>query len=195
MALIVAGLDLSLTATGVSCVFDLDGQIEIECTTFGRKGKRNEPVLQRGERLRTLAEEIVTVASGAELAVIEGPSTHSIGGSTHDRSGLWWLVVDLLQRELIPVAVAPPAVRAKWATGSGNADKVKVKAMMQARFPTVPLRDDNEADALALASLGMEWLQRSLGPATGVQRSMLEKVEWPVIPRAHAAPHAGAHAA
>lgn len=187
MALIVVGLDLSLTATGVSCVFDLDGQIEIECTTFGRKGKRDEPLLQRGERLRTLSDDIWAAAYGAQLAVIEGPSTHSIGGSTHDRSGLWWMVVDLLQRADVPVAVAPPAVRAKWATGSGNADKAKVKNTMQNRFPQVRLRDDNEADALALASLGMEWLGRSLGPVSNTQFSMLEKVAWPVMPRPHLA--------
>lgn len=187
MALIVAGLDLSLTATGVCCVFDLDGEIEVECTTYGRKGRRDEPLLQRGERLRTLADEIVTLASGASLAVIEGPSTGSIGGSTHDRSGLWWLVVDLLQRVDVPVAVAPPAVRAKWATGNGNAKKPEVLAKMRARFPQVSLGDDNEADALALASLGMAWLQKPIVSATNQQYMLLDKVAWPVIPQPHLA--------
>lgn len=181
MALVVAGIDLSLTATGISCIFDLDGEVVIECTTFGRKGKRDEPVTARAERIATLSAQIRDVTNGAELAVIEGPSLGSIGGSTHDRSGLWWAVVGQLVSEGIPVAVAAPATRAKWATGNGNAKKPEVLACMRSRFPDVVLGNDNEADALALATLGMMWLERGLDSPTRAQMLTLASVQWPAL--------------
>lgn len=151
--------------------------MQVGCRTIGRAGKRSDTVLQRRERLRELIDAISMQSYGARIVVIEGPSYASVGGSTHDRSGAWWLLVDALLETGTPVAVCPPATRAKWATGSGRADKEKVIASMRARFPRVDIANDNEADALALATMGMAHLGLLEAPA-GLAAT-LDAVAWP----------------
>lgn len=179
MTLIVAGIDLSLTATGVACVFDIDGELAIATTTLGAKGRRADDLSTRGTRLRKLRDEIHEACQQPALVVIEGPSFGSLGGSTHDRSGLWWLVVEPFLEADVPVAVVPPMTRAKFATGTGKAKKDDVVAAMTARFPTVGLANDNECDALALAGMGMVKLGRPLDQASATQLATVSQVAWP----------------
>jgi crossover junction endodeoxyribonuclease RuvC len=172
---LVVGVDLSLTATGLS-----DGQRTWLIRSKGYKGDR---LNDRAQRLRLLANGVLDSCAGACLVVIEGPAFASMSGHMHDRSGLWWLVVDLLRAEQTPVVEVPPAALKKYATGKGNANKGAVIDATARRFPDIDTgADDNRCDALWLAHMGIDQLTgRSVVPQA--QRDGLAKVAWPEVTR------------
>ena len=168
----VIGLDLSLTGTGVAGAG--------WAVTIRSAGRRGASLAARRARLHTLASDILDYARGTDLAVIEGPSYGSSGAGTWDRAGLWWLVVDGLAARDIPVAQMAPQARAKYATGDGRSGKAVVLAAMRTRYG-IPLRNDNEADALALCAAGMDWAGWPLAPVPDSHRQALARVEWPIV--------------
>lgn len=171
------GLDLSLTASGLAIVKgDMEsGAYGAACrrvrskappTERGPKGKPLPPTLgQRRHRLHKLAHEIVDVVlprNGGRLpgiVVIEQPAYSKTQGSQHDRSGLWWQVVEgLWERNVRVVEVSPTQVK-KYATGKGaGVSKEEVMAAVIRRYQEVGVADDNEADALVLAAMGARFL-------------------------------------
>jgi hypothetical protein len=166
----VAGLDISLTGTGIAT---LGGTTLITST-----GHRKDSVLQRRTRLKGITDEVLTAVGTVDLAVIEGPSHHSIGGSVWDRGGLWWLIVDALSARDISIAVMPPMSRAKYATGNGGSRKEAVLEAAQRRYGAV-LDNDNEADALVLRAAGLDWLGQPLAEVPDGHRAALAGVQWP----------------
>jgi hypothetical protein len=166
----VAGIDVSLTGTAISTRGGL--------TRIPTKGKRADSLVLRHQRLQRIARSVLIAVGTVDLAVIEGPSHHSVGGSVWDRGGLWWLIVDgLLDRE-IPVAVAPPQCRAKYATGSGAARKTAVMEAVQQRYGVVCPTDD-EADAKCLEAMGLDQLGTPLAAVPDGHRAALNGVQWP----------------
>ena len=81
----VAGIDVSLTGTGVAT---LGGTTLITST-----GRRKDSIAQRRTRIKGIADQVLIEIGTVDLAVIEGPSHHSVGGSVWDRAGLWWRIV------------------------------------------------------------------------------------------------------
>ena len=57
--------------------------------------------------------------------------------------------------EVLPV---PPAVRAKYATGKGNAGKDEVLLAASRRYPHAPIVGNDDADAVVLAAIGARML-------------------------------------
>jgi crossover junction endodeoxyribonuclease RuvC len=169
----VVGLDLSLASTGVA-VCHAGGPAFVD--TIATKGRRGDSLTERRERARTIKERIRTFFAHGALVVIEGPAHAAPGGSTWDRAGLWWAVVDMAL-DYGPVAVVAPATRAKWAAGSGRSDKAAVGAAMARRAPDVIATNADEVDALALAWMGAQWL--GLLPATKAELAALAAVKWP----------------
>ncbi|MET7321477.1 hypothetical protein [Streptomyces sp. NPDC005549] len=166
----VAGLDISLTGTGIAT---LGGTTLITST-----GRRKDTIVQRRIRLKGIADQVLTGVGIVDLAVIEGPSHHSVGGSVWDRGGLWWLIVDGLCARDIPVAVMPPMSRAKYATGNGGSRKAAVMEAAQRRYGAI-LDNDNEADALVLRAAGLDWLGTPLAEVPDGHRAALAGVQWP----------------
>lgn len=167
----ILGLDLSLSATGMS-----DGT-----TTWlvRSTGKKDDNLAARTARLRTLRAEVISHCDSADLVVVEGPTYMTSTGHMHDRSGLWWLVLMALQHRGIAVAeVSPPAVKL-YATGKGNAKKGLVIEAAATRYPEVEIGgDDNRADALWLHAMGLDQLTgRHVVPES--HRRALVKVGWP----------------
>lgn len=163
---IAIGLDLSLTGTGVGFVGHDDGAPEIprfECSRHGRPGKRNESLEQRLSRIEDIVSEIHSrISENLEwprLAVIEAPATSAQGGSSHDRSGLWWLTYKMLHQQAIPVVQVTTQKLKIYATGQGTkVDKEGVLVAMLRRHPEAPIRNNDEADALTLALMGARLL-------------------------------------
>ncbi|MFF4752677.1 hypothetical protein ACWD5R_11325 [Streptomyces sp. NPDC002514] len=166
----VAGLDISLTGTGIAT---LGGTTLIPST-----GRRKDTIVQRRTRLKGITDQVLTAVGIVDLAVIEGPSHHSVGGSVWDRGGLWWLIVDGLCARDIPVAVMPPMSRAKYATGNGGSRKAAVMEAAQRRYGAV-LDNDNEADALVLRAAGLDWLGQPLAEVPAGHRAALAGCQWP----------------
>lgn len=166
----VAGLDISLTGTGIST---LGGTTRIPTT-----GRRRDTILQRRNRMRHIRDTVLTEVGDVHLACVEGPSHHSVGGSVWDRGGLWWLIVDGLCARDIPVAVIPPMSRAKYATGKGNSRKAAVLDAARRRYGAI-LPNDDEADALILRAMGLEWLGQALAEVPDGHRAALAGCQWP----------------
>jgi crossover junction endodeoxyribonuclease RuvC len=188
----VVGLDLSLTCTGVAVVTQ-DGAITDRITSQpARKVGKGDPPLtlaERADRLDKLVPQITGYCTAADLVVIEGPSYRSTTPS-HDRSGLWWLVVDFLIPHT-PVVEVTPSSRMKYATGKGQIDKDLVLSAVIRRYPHVDVNGNDEADALILAAMGARFLRhplerpvpgRPLFPGSPLPKTCLaamDAVTWP----------------
>jgi crossover junction endodeoxyribonuclease RuvC len=185
----VVGLDLSLTATGVAVVDSGAMGGGYMTTTIKTLGHRNDSLSDRWERINGIAGSITGRLQGhaepygrnwldADLVVIEGPSVMSKGGSNWDRAWLWGAVVDLFLSSHVRVAVASPSTVKKWATDRGNADKASVAVAVARLWDQFECESDNEADALALASMGAQRLGVDI-PQRSQHLAALEKVAWP----------------
>ncbi|MBW1603437.1 hypothetical protein JJV70_15255 [Streptomyces sp. JJ66] len=167
----VVGLDISLTSTGVAT---LGGTVTIPTT-----GRRRDALTARHARLAHITREVLREVGAVDLVVVEGPAyraAHMAGH--HDASGLWWRITGALIDRGIPVAVMPPACRARYATGSGAARKTAVLAAVQQRYGAVCATDD-EADALVLRAAGLDWLGQPLADVPAGHRAALGGVAWP----------------
>lgn len=158
------GIDISLTRTGVAYVGDpRDGGVETY--HFGRPGKRNETLMERLERLQLIVSGIFfSLADQMEypqLACIEDVAFGTPGGSTTDRSALWWMVVQMLTRQGIPVVAINVSKVKIYATGRGNKhEKDEVMLAIVRRYPDAPIQNNDEADATVLAMMGARLLER-----------------------------------
>lgn len=171
----VVGVDLSLTTTGVATTSG--GSATVSTLTSKPLG---DSWAAREARLGLLAETVADAVGAPELVVLEGPSYGSRGGHQHDRAGLWWLVYSALAG-ISPLAVVPPSTRARYATGRGNAAKDAVLAAVVRRYADVEVTNNDEADALVMAAMGVRWLGAPLEdsmPAANLDS--MAGVAWPV---------------
>lgn len=185
---LVVGLDLSLTATGIAKVHS-NGAIEVERVVSKPpkppEGHKHPTLWQRQARLSRLASDIVAVVQRAGLptiVVIEGPAYGSKMGSMHDRSGLWWLVVEELLNLAVPVAEVSPTARIRYAMGIGRGSKEAVMAAAIRRYgQLVEIHDDNEADAILLAAMGAQRFGIPVTVPPSAHSGAIESVVWPAL--------------
>ena len=177
----VTGIDPSLTGTGLAVLTSTGGRVDTMLRTVGSTGKRSDTWAMRGARLTKLRNETMRwVPRDTTLAVMEGPAYGVQGSGIHDRAGYWWMLYQALTALKIPVAVCPPTTRAKWATDKGNSGKADVAVAVSRLWPVVEWRGDDEADALALASMGAQHIGMPV-PYMVLERHKLavSKIEWP----------------
>jgi crossover junction endodeoxyribonuclease RuvC len=187
------GIDLSLTSTGIAEFHDgLDG-VDLYVDRIRTTGKKDDNLLARRVRLNGILQNIASrVDEGSDdldLVVVEAPSFASQHGSAHDRSGLWWLVVDMLHEVQVPVATVSPQGRAKYATGKGTADKQAVFGAVcntYRKFDAIRevhdlgWRQGNDmADAVALAAMGMRFLGEPVDEIEKAQHDAFLAADWP----------------
>ena len=170
----VVGLDLSLTGTGVTVI-----NAGVHTALFGAKGHKSDTLQMRADRLDTLFSQIVNVIPEHALVVIEQPAYASVGGSHHDRSGLWWIIVHHLY-QFHDIAEVPPSTLKKYATGKGNASKDAVLAAVVRRYLDVDVTDNNVSDSLVLAAMGSRFLGRPLElELPKVNLGAMTAIQWP----------------
>lgn len=176
MSPVVIGLDPSLTAAGIAIIAQ---HTTPSVRTIGSKGHRADVIALRSTRIvKQAAAVLACVDPASALVVIEGPALGLNSPGVWDRAGLWWGIVAGCRSRGVPVAVCAPQTRAKWATGSGRADKTQVLAAMHALWPEVTIRDDNQADALAFGTMGAQMLGWDV-PELVHHRACLAAVAWP----------------
>jgi Holliday junction resolvasome RuvABC endonuclease subunit len=139
-----AGLDLSLTGTGI-CVTAEGVRTIARIST-----KPTDTLAGTHRRLLRIVADIEAYVPRGSLVCIEGPSMASKYGHPHDRSGLWWLVADMLYRHSCKVVAVPPTSRAKYATGKGNAGKDAVFAAAIRKHGMLAIDSNDVADAVIL---------------------------------------------
>ena len=157
--MIIAGIDPSLTSTGIAVV-DTGDRVFLGTSRVGSKGHLADSWASRAARIARLADRVTgEVPDGARLVVIEAPSlAQRNAGSAHDRAGLWWGIYQRLAASGVEVLPVPPAVRTKYATGKGNAGKDEVLLAASRRYPHAPIVGNDDADAVVLAAIGARLL-------------------------------------
>lgn len=109
-------------------------------------------------QLRRAIEEL-TYGVKPTYFVIEAPAFSKNDGKAHERAGLWWLIYQMAAGyQHVPILVVKPNLRAKYATGNGNAGKDEVMLATSRRYPDAPISNNNEADTVVLAAMGARML-------------------------------------
>jgi Holliday junction resolvasome RuvABC endonuclease subunit len=147
--MIILGLDLSLTGTGICVVESNAGDGKGLLATINTTAKTRTE-----DRLISIRRTIAQASNGADAAIIEGLSYGSVGGAQAERSALHWMVrVDLYQLGVPYVVVTPMSLK-KFVCGTAKAEKSMMIREVYRRWNVVAA-NDNEADAAALAHLGL----------------------------------------
>lgn len=178
---VAVGLDLSLTRSGIALV----AEGAMAGYSFGRKGSLRETLEDRSARLDELVGSIralLTAQDGLpKIAMIEAPANSAIGGSSHDRSGLWWQVYKMLRSLGIPVQSVITQHLKMYATGTGTkVAKEDVLLAMVRRHPLATISNNDEADALTLALIGARLIGEPVdGQLAKVYTRALDKIALP----------------
>ena len=166
----VAGLDLSLTSTGLSVG---DTLIAISTKTKGV------------ERLDYIANVICGHLAQAEnpIVIIEGYAFASRNSQAHAIGELGGVVRWHLWKAGISWVDVPPTCRAKFATGKGNASKGEVLSAVSARTGIVWTGSgaDDMCDAWILQECGLAKIGKPRYDWPQSHLTALEKVDWSAI--------------
>lgn len=180
--MIVVGIDPSLTGTGIA-IIDTEDRLVVDTLTITSKPCPDtiEGRVQRQARIcRQLLDHTLGDQSWPpDLAVIEAPAYDSRTGRQHDRSGLWWRIIDRLLEHHVPVVEVTTGGVKKYATGKGNASKDTVLLHVARRYPHVDVQNNNEADALVLAAMGARALGHPVDEMPKAHTAALDAVKWP----------------
>lgn len=176
----VVGLDPSLTSFGAALAFP---GMTPEVYRWRHRGRGHE-------RLAYLRHEMLNLASRGGLVVMEGLAFGAKGRGVLDLAGLHWVLRQALWEAGMPYVVVPPALRAKWIAGKGNASKDECLVQVIKRFTTADVDGNDVADALTLAAMGMEHLGQPMAkmPADRLEllytcnRDGLPQIAWPDHP-------------
>lgn len=174
----VLGLDPSLESTGWATIARTNEMLSAGCgeITIKRDGAT---WTDRHTRIQTIADRVIAGTDNPTIAVIEGPAySRGSQNGTWDRAGLWWAIYTALTARGIPIAVVTPGTRAKFGCGRGNAGKTEVAIGMSRLWPDIDARTDDEWDALALATMGAQWLGWNV-PTRAHHPAALNAVAWP----------------
>ena len=165
--LLVIGLDLSLTCTGVAGVGWTD---------------RIRTKLRGDERLAYLEDQVISYIRPADLVAMEGPSYGHSGPRYHeDLAGLRVLVRRYCHRQQIPYAIVPPSNLKQYTAGRGNATKGEVRSAVADRYGVHtegPGRYDM-ADAYGVLAAASDWVGQSLGLVPERNSKALDGCQWP----------------
>lgn len=180
---VVAGIDLSLTSTGLAlATVNGDRGHSIETRLVTSKGKRADSLTDRHTRLWKMRQQIIDYVRFADFIVIEALFERTRGGSLLDRAGLWWGVVgDLIAQDAdVPVVAVSPTQVKKFATGNGAADKGRMvmaaSRMWEGWEPSTARSSEDEADAVALAGIGLALLGLAPFAMTQYRIDVTEKI-------------------
>lgn len=151
--MIVAGIDTSLTSTGVAVVRSPE-RVETSTVTSKPPAPGTETVRTRFERMEKITAGILDLVDGADVVGIESPAYGMRNaGKVHDRSGLWWWTVGQLEARGVPVVEVTPPSRMMYATGKGNAGKDLVLVTAAATYKQAEITGNDVADAVVIAAM------------------------------------------
>lgn len=168
MTVKVTGLDLSMTATGIT--FN-------KLSTGERVTEVIKPRTTGDQRLAEIAGRVIAQATGSELVLIEGFLNRSmsagITGMVHGA------VRAALIREGLKYASFPPASLKRYATGKGNATKTDM-AVAAFKRAGAEFADDNACDSWWLYQAATDWLGQSELLLPKAQRDALHALKMEV---------------
>lgn len=172
------GLDLSLTSTGIAV-----GNETWAISPKGLKGPQRLVYL-RDQIIETLEHrsDYISPYNGI-IVIIEGYSFGSRNSHAHALGELGGVVRTALYEASFPYVEVAPTVRAKFATGRGNAGKSEVVSAVSARTGLLWDGPGNEdrCDAWILQEIGYTFLGQPRFEWPASHQAALTKIEWPLI--------------
>lgn len=179
--MIIAGVDPSLTSTGIAVYRGPDDVAQYLVKSKGKASDTDHDHLPRvvDIRNRVMSHLVDPVHGGIDLVVMEGRAN-----SKFDQGVLHWLWGELFKTVVmgarIPVAVCPPKTMKKFVTDNGNAAKLDVALRIGKLWPDLEFEVDDAADALGLMSVGCVKYREPV-PFNVLERHRLAiaKMEWP----------------
>lgn len=163
----IIGVDLSLTSTGV-CVSGIPFSIN----------SKNKGV----KRLVDISERILNVVRlhNPHAIMLEGYSFGSKFSRAHSIGELGGVVKTCLYKNGFSVIDVPPACRAKFATGKGNASKIDVLLSISnlTGLEFDGAHADDLCDAWVLEQMGLAKFGLSKFCWSNEQLSSLNKIDW-----------------
>lgn len=160
----IVAFDLSLNATGVASAAGVEVLAPPASCSSGVA------------RLRWIRGAVLDRAG--DLNVIEGYSYASRGQAIISLGELGGVVRVALTDTGVKWVEVPPACRAKYATGKGNASKEQVFAEAIRRLGYAGHSND-EADALWLRAMALDHYGAPVCEMPKVHRAALDAVKWP----------------
>lgn len=181
--MIVAGIDPSLTNTGIAIL--KDGQpLHLAKEGWSEGGGASDMDRHtRVMKLRTRINKHLTTRQ-PDLVVMERPAYAQNVGSACDRHFLWHALLNAITEGGYRYAGIAPTSRASFATGKNHGTKRQVIDATTQWWPHLhrTLQNDNIADALVLATMGALWAGDPVPfEVKDRHRARLEAVAWPVI--------------
>lgn len=161
------GIDLSLTSTGFSCG---DRRFVLSTPYTGVK------------RLQAMRDHIVenVLEESQPIVIIEGYSFASRNSHAHSIGELGGVVrLALFEHDVLFIDI-PPTIRAKFATGRGNAGKTEVMSSVSAKTGIVfsGKGADDMCDAWILEEIGRAVYSQTRADWPADRLKTLEKVDW-----------------
>lgn len=182
----VAGLDLSLTGTGIA-MYDPDPRrtSPVATKTVGTARLTGHP------RLAEILQQVADLRE-CELVVIEDVWLGIKGDTALRLAELHGLVKHWLWLRCIPYVLVQPAQLKLYAVGKGggkDAGKDQVLLAVERRYGGLTaVTDNNQADALVLLAMALEHYGAPLAPVPAAHVAALAKVDgWPVLEHREAA--------
>lgn len=172
-----AGVDLSLTSTGV-CTIGAAWDIHIH--RIESKPLPHATVIQKFERMNTIADRIMDVIAPGIPVALEGPAYGAKGSATHDIAGNWWNFIRRCWENGNPVTIIAPTSLKQYATGAGNASKDQVLAAVVRRYDSIDVNQNDIADAVVLAAMLRRHLGHPIDDMPQLHLKSLDKVTWAV---------------
>lgn len=189
--MIAAGLDLSMGGAGIALVNTAVPVGPATRVLLHRIGSKptGRSIPERSARLRGQAAQIIDAvcAHGAPaLVAVEAPLMGGKqSGSSHDRSGLWWLVLARLDANGVPCVEVVNSQLKQHALGKGSGagtDKDFVLSAVIRRWGHLIQQDaisNDEADALVLADMAARRLGHVLVDLPASHLRAMGTVPWP----------------
>lgn len=170
MSVKVAGLDLSMTASGVCHIGD---DTDLECQT-GVCWHLIKPRKDKDLRLPEIKSRIKQLVTGHEFVLLEMLPPHM------KAAGITGMVQGVVREMLLEQGsrygdVGPSSLK-KYATGKGNASKTEM-ALAALKRGGLEFSNDNECDAWWLWVMAMDFSGCSVFSLPQTQRAELQKIE------------------
>jgi hypothetical protein len=163
----VAGLDLSITATGVCHTVPVDPD-------HGSCWHLIKPKSIKDRRLPAIKAQVKEYITGSEFVLIELlPPNMKGAGITGMVQGV---VRDMLLEQCIPYGDIGPSSLKKYATGKGNASKTEMSLAAMKRAG-VELAEDNVCDAWWLWVMANDYRGHPVFPLPKIQRDQITMIE------------------
>lgn len=192
----MVGLDLSTAATGVASTHDPYGVPFLSTFTVPDTAKRplheQIAVIKRAVRMVCGVSRTRTdpdTPDTPDLVVIEGTfSRDGAHASDYPLHAVHATVKQLLWEKHIPYVDVSNSALKVWATGSGatrgvnKATKDKIVSAVIAAYGShmhINPRDDNQADAVALLTLGLAKYGQPLAPYGKLNAAAFKSPKWP----------------